>query len=145
VTLKVARCERNGTDVHLTDILKKGEQRMREKIELDGTNVDMAVKMSEGNPGALSVLIQLMEMGMDGFMVIMHLDDMNIRGSQIWVGYKDFCGEDIEKFKETVEARSPEMVEVINQMPSGALGTEEKAVTNGGSYRHEKSSKHRMD
>jgi hypothetical protein len=57
---------------------------------------------------------------------------MNIRGSQIWVGYKDFAHEDINVFKEALLKRDEEMVNMIND-ECASYG--EIAVTHGGSYR----------
>ena len=42
---------------------------------------------------------------MDGIFDILSLDDMNMRGSQIWVAYKDHCGQDIEKFIACIKER----------------------------------------
>ena len=105
----------------------------REKIELTDTGMDLMVKMSEGNPGALSVLVKLMATDdpLD-IMLVLHLDDMNIRGAQIWIGYKDHCGEDIEKFKEAIRNRDLEMVNTINNSRGLSPGTP-RAVEHGAS------------
>lgn len=89
---------------------------MRQKIELTMDTMDTIRIMSEGNPGAISVIMKLMENDPDkGIFKILDLDDMNIRGSQIWVGYKDHCGQDLEKFKQAIHDRDPEMVRTINR------------------------------
>lgn len=105
---------------------------MRKSIRLGGTVMDMMLIMSEGNPGALSVLAKIMKDDPTGFGTVLHLDDMNIRGPQIWLGFKDFAGEDLDKFTEAVSGRSQEMVDVIN----GCHGSEpgELAVTGGASF-----------
>ena len=59
---------------------------------------------------------------------ILNLDDMNIRGSQVWLGYKDHCGEDIEKFVQCAKNRDESMVEAIN------ANSEEVAVRHGASF-----------
>ena len=59
---------------------------MRKRIELTDSMNDMLFKMSEGNPGGLNVLMGLMDRDP---LVFLALDDMNIRGTQIWIGYKD--------------------------------------------------------
>lgn len=103
---------------------------MRKKISLDMSVLDIVTEMSEGNPGALTVMMDLISKNPDsGVFTLLHLDDMNIRGSQIWVGYKDYAGEDIAKFEEAVIARNPEMVNIIN------MECDEKAVTSGASFR----------
>jgi tryptophanyl-tRNA synthetase len=86
----------------------------REKIELTDTTMDMAIKMGEGNPGGITVLVNLLKTK-DGVLDILHLDDMNIRGSQIWVGYKYFCGEDLNAFVKAIRERNRDMIDAINQ------------------------------
>jgi len=104
---------------------------MRQKIGLETNQKELAAMMSEGNPGALSVICQIMKDGpMEFMMTILDLDDMNIRGSQIWLGYKDHCEEDIEKFIECVKGRDKDMVETINREP----GERPRAVTSGASF-----------
>ncbi|GAH39533.1 unnamed protein product, partial [marine sediment metagenome] len=72
----------------------------REELRLNDNLMDWMVKMAEGNPGVLSVLLTALkekgaqEMGE----LVLFLDDMNIRGTQIWLGYKDCCGCDLDKF-----------------------------------------------
>jgi hypothetical protein len=104
---------------------------MRKKIELNDTMLDIVTKMAEGNPGALSVLVEIIKRN-DIIDNILSLDDMNIRGCQIWVGYKDYCNKDIEKFVSSIKNRDPLMVKTINKNS----GIEEVAVTHGGSWRH---------
>lgn len=110
-------------------------RKMRNKIEIGNDIQGMVVQMSEGNIGAVTVLMQLLEQdALKGVVHILNLDDMNIRGSQIWIGYKDHCGENIEKFKECLSDRDQEMVNVINL--EGERGNhEEVAVCHGSSFR----------
>ena len=76
---------------------------MNERIGLKDTTTDVVTKLSEGNPGALSVCINLLKntsnhdpdaiMGGTGSLLM--LDTLNIYGSRIWMFYKDFCREEI--------------------------------------------------
>lgn len=100
---------------------------MRDPIDLMGTTEDVVYQMSEGIIGAVVVLTALITEGHP--LLIACLDDMNIRGSQIWIGYKDHCGEDIHDFIHCIQARCPDMVNTIN-----AEYLEEQAVTDGASY-----------
>ena len=53
-------------------------------------------ELAGGNPGALSVV---------GRLDVIHLEKLkgtDLRGSMIWVGYKDICGEDINEFREKI-------------------------------------------
>lgn len=101
---------------------------MRIRIEMTDTPADMLLKMCEGNIGALSVLTEIMINDVYGFLTALHLDDMNIRGPQIWIGYKDYAREDLGKFIEAVKSRDPEMVALINREYK-----DEVAVTSGAS------------
>ena len=69
------------------------------------TLVSACSKMSEGNPGALNVLMRLIDEGgaidpdafMGGMSNVFDLDTNKIYGSSIWILYKDICGEDLRK------------------------------------------------
>ena len=104
---------------------------MRKKITLNMTVHDIVMLMAEGNPGAITVMLQLLGDAEEGFHLLLHLDDMNIRGPQIWVGYKDHCKEDIEVFKLSIKNRDMGMCAVINR----SMGKyEHLAVPNGASF-----------
>ena len=104
----------------------------REKIKIDMSTTDLLITMSEGLPGGVVVLVKLME-DPEGIGRILDLDDMNIRGTQIWIGFKDYCGEDIEKFKTAIKERDPKMIDVINRV--GLSGNHEyRAVVHGASF-----------
>ena len=107
----------------------------REKIGGSMNLVDMIAVMSEGNPGAISVLTQISkkDVATRGFVDILHLDDMNIRGSQIWVAYKDFAKEDIDVLIKALKDRDSKMVDVVNE--EGRMGNHDHlAVTSGASF-----------
>ena len=100
----------------------------RQKIS--GDPMTSIVEMAEGNIGAIRVLTDLCQPDlMMGFMTILGLDDMNIRGPQIWIAFKDYCGQDIEKLRAVIKARDPAMVAMINERS----GIKEQAVTSGAS------------
>lgn len=94
----------------------------RQKIGLNSSIRDALVIMAEGNPGAINVLVKLMEDPI-GFIDVLHLDDMNMRGSQIWVGYKDHCKQDIEAFRKCIRERDPAMVATVNESRGHAPDT----------------------
>ena len=75
------------------------------KIKLEDTTHEIIFKMSEGNPGAVRVLCEILQnpqIDPDGFMgptgVILSLDILELYGSNIWILYKDVCGESVVKF-----------------------------------------------
>ncbi|MFK5600208.1 hypothetical protein ACFZ8E_24895 [Methylobacterium sp. HMF5984] len=90
--------------------------------------------LSEGNPGALTVIMAAAKHlpSPQDFMFLLSLDDMNIRGPQIWVAYKDICGGNLTKLAELVERRDADLVAAVNlTIPDG-----ERAVTSGASFAH---------
>ena len=105
----------------------------RKKIDLHTSILDTIVLLSEGNPGAVTVLAQMMKSGNKNFLLLLGLDDMNIRGWQVWVGYKDYCGCDLDKFMECIRNRDSGMIDKINE---GAIrcGESVRAITGGASF-----------
>lgn len=104
----------------------------RPKIELRDTMFDTIYKISEGVPGAIVGITKLMESDEAGFMLLLGLDDMNIRGSQVWEAYEYLYNEDAKKFAEAVKNRDEKMVNFINEEMASVGG--EKAVTGGASF-----------
>lgn len=74
-----------------------------QRVTLEDTMVDVLHKISEGNPGAITVCMQVLEKGeaidpdnlMGGLGVLLSFDTQAIYGSRIWMLYKDVCGEHI--------------------------------------------------
>lgn len=72
-------------------------------IQLDDSIGDVLAKMSAGNPGAITVLIQMFSKSPEvdpqcafaGLGPILSLDTYKIYGPDIWVLYKDICKEDV--------------------------------------------------
>lgn len=60
------------------------------------TEQDAVVKLCEGNPGAINVLMSLRETQDDYIFLWIALDKNGINGSNIWILFKDECGEDID-------------------------------------------------
>lgn len=108
---------------------------MRKKIELNMTPMDVMLTMAEGNPGAISAMTSLMEDGPQGIFDVLHLDDMNMRGPQVWVAYKDFCGGNTKIFREKIRARDKEMISFVNTEMFRDPSWSEIATPNGGSWR----------
>lgn len=73
------------------------------KLKLDTPMMEVYMIMSEGNPGALTVLMEMTSKGGQidpdcghPMLAIFSLDAKGIYGSKIWVLYKDVCGKSIE-------------------------------------------------
>ena len=75
------------------------------RIQLTDNIQSMCVKMVDGNPGALSVCMQMLKEGdkidpqavFGGVGQILALDTERIYGSRIWMLYKDVCNENLTK------------------------------------------------
>lgn len=74
-----------------------------EKITSDMNVMDMMMVMSEGNPGVLTVLIEMMQ-DPKGLLDILLLDTLDIRGSKIYKLYSDSSGKNEGKFNRTLMA-----------------------------------------
>ena len=66
---------------------------MSNSIPLDYA-VEKLIRVGKGNPGAISVLTEMMRRAPE---IVLHLETLNIVGSRIWMLYKDVCKEDIAK------------------------------------------------
>ena len=105
----------------------------REYVKTSDSIPTLLEKMSEGNPGAASVLSRFMIVP-TGLMNILDMDDMNIRGSQIWVAYKDYCGEDIDILTHSLTSRDGDLVKCVN-IETARRGGGAKAVLHGASLK----------
>ena len=101
----------------------------RKEINVTASTMDMLLLISEGNPGAATVLAQLMKED-NGILLVLGLDDMNIRGTQIWIGFKDYCKNDMKRFAECILKREAGMIEKINQ--EGLRGNHNHKAVEGG-------------
>ena len=107
----------------------------RKDITLDTSVMDLIAIMAEGNIGALTAMMGLLKKDPTGVLLLLHLDDMNIRGSQVWIGYKYYCGQDMDRFIECIMSRNEGMIAKINEMNDGQ-GDQWKAVTHGASEKN---------
>ena len=77
----------------------------QERVGLQDTPVTTITKLAEGNPGALTVMMEMMKESkkidpqdiMSGAFSPIVLDTHGIYGSRIWMLYKDVCGHDMVK------------------------------------------------
>lgn len=117
-----------------TPIRPLSQPKRRERIEAHDSVHDILIKLSEGNPGALTALIEVVKDDpVMGFMDLLHLDDMGMRGPQIWVAYKDHCKQDRTAFVKAIRERDQAMVNTVNA--SRGVGDVPPAVTHGASFR----------
>ncbi len=62
--------------------------------------------------------------------LLLHCDDMNLRGLQIWAAYYGWCDGIFDRFRVAVTTRDPAMVGYVNQG-----NWPHRAVTRGGAPR----------
>jgi len=79
---------------------------MNERINLSDTPISAITKLCEGNPGALTVLANILKEGGkidpdagfgEPFFIILNFDSYNIYGPRIWMLYKDVCEQKLDK------------------------------------------------
>lgn len=83
------------------------------RATLTDTVQDVIVKITEGNPGALSVCMLALQhtktidpqAAFEGLGVLLSFDDMGIYGSRIWMLYKDVCNQKIGHMLAILRAR----------------------------------------
>jgi len=85
--------------------LKHKRYKNMTRIELKNTMFEAVANMSGGNPGALTVCMDILDQGsqidpdsaMGGFGALLSLDTHEIYEHRIWMFYKDVCGENLSK------------------------------------------------
>lgn len=101
---------------------------MRHTLEETMSPEEAVEEMVEGNEPALHVVTEIVNKHRMPHVVLLDLDDMNIRGEQIQIGV-NACNGNIKKFVEEVTARSQWLVDEINRECM-----RHKAVTGGASF-----------
>lgn len=98
---------------------------MNSNTRLNGSNgiMEIATKMSEGNPGALQAIMQFARNPID-FMLLLACDSIGLYGSQLYMLWNDCCGRDMRKVRTVLKAweRGKVTAEEILQHVSGGRG-----------------------
>jgi len=83
--------------------------------EKDST-LEAVVKMAQGNPGAINVLMQLLkDESINGALAIYWMDELKIRGWRIWFAFKDCCNQDLYKLYNSLLNQDKDMIQKINE------------------------------
>jgi len=74
------------------------------KIGLNDSIMDVMVKMSDGNPGAITCLMDIMQKqdwygGADSFIMILSFDTLELYGSNLYILWSDCCDRDLVKLE----------------------------------------------
>lgn len=73
------------------------------KLKDNMSTMDMIITMSEGNPGAIQVIMQMMsDPDPIRFLDILLLDGLDIRGSQLYMLWSDCSDKNMEKYFRTL-------------------------------------------
>ena len=78
------------------------------RLQLQDSVQDIVMKMSDCVPGAIRVLMQIIERDFDnvpGPMLVLLLDEYKVYGSDIWMLYKDRCDSDLDIMNRAIRAR----------------------------------------
>lgn len=75
------------------------------RLTMNMTSGDALIALAEGNPGAVTVLLQLLQKAgqidpdaaFGGLAAVMALDTEGFYGPRIWMLYKDVCHQDLTK------------------------------------------------
>lgn len=73
----------------------------KEKITAEQSVFDMIMTMSEGNPGAMNVIMQMLE-NPRSLLDVFLCDSLDIRGYKIYMLYNDCCERNEDKFNRTL-------------------------------------------
>lgn len=79
------------------------------KLQLTDSTIEILDKMSEGNPGAISILTTLLfkettEELVDSVMhIILPLDTLGVYGSKLYMLWTDACDKNTDKVKKVIE------------------------------------------
>jgi hypothetical protein len=66
---------------------------LKVRIDSEMTVVQTVSALAEGNPGALSVCVDILKLGSVAPLLL--IDSFGIYGSKIWMLYKDVCGQSV--------------------------------------------------
>jgi hypothetical protein len=77
---------------------------MARKINGNMKMTEVAMIMGDGNPGAIAVIVEMLrEDPVGNLLDIIRLDEMDIRGSRLYMLNNDCCQRDLAKFKRTLK------------------------------------------
>lgn len=76
------------------------------RLKASDSILEIAMKMSDGNPSALQVIMTLLQdsTGM-GFAEILTIDSIGLYGSKLYMLWNDCCDRDMDKVKSVLYAR----------------------------------------
>lgn len=85
------------------------------RITLEMSAMEAVIALAEGNIGAATACGELLKSSELGLVDLCHLDDMELYGPNIWLGYKDICEFDVVKFQSMIKDRS--LAKAVKDLP----------------------------
>lgn len=90
------------------------------------TVVEAVLAMSDGNPGAAVVMTQLVKYSTDkqekgpwpSLSYLLDLDEAGLYGSDVWVAFKDLCGQDIAALARELDSDRHGLAERVSKAMS---------------------------
>lgn len=96
----------NDDKIHVFELPSLGDEQTKRIIgqhgNVDNTQMDSLTRLADGNPGAATVLRQLLSNY--GIEDAVALGELGIRGPNIWILYKDCCHEVISDLHDLIQS-----------------------------------------
>lgn len=86
----------------------------REPLPERFTVREAVVHLSEGNPDAINVMMATLAYMPNAHQLLRRLDEMNIRGRQVFVMFRDICGGNDDTFRTALLMRDALIVDALN-------------------------------
>ena len=78
------------------------------KLAISDSKMDMIMKMGNGNPGAMNIIMNMLDGDMDktskNVMLLCHLDHFEVYGSDLYVLFNDVCHQSPGDFEYLIRA-----------------------------------------
>lgn len=76
------------------------------------TIVELMVEVSDGNPGAVTALAEMMN---EDVAAIFAIHSSGLRGPQLWLAYKDYGKYDARKTLDAIQEKNERLVAVLDE------------------------------
>lgn len=74
--------------------------------------VEIMVEVSDGNPGAVTALAEMMN---EDPVALFAIQDSGLKGPQLWLAYKDYGEYDAQKTLHAIESEDEELAKVLEE------------------------------
>lgn len=74
-----------------------------ERIKANMDVKEVLLVMADGNPGALTCMVNMLNSYEEAILYLLYFDSMEIYGEKIYMLWNDCCDRDMQKFKKTIQ------------------------------------------